>query len=111
MSSPCHPHHSLQQVLLGECLSGALYVDDFRRMMAEVGLSAWGICNSRRVEVDKPGLKQQLGDIKLYSLTVRAVKLPPGEADDLPEDYGQVSSEVTDAGSLLLLCFYIYEKH
>ena len=79
-------------------------------MMAEVGLSAWGICNSRRVEVDKPGLKQQLGDIKLYSLTVRAVKLPPGEADDLPEDYGQVSSEVTDAGSLLLLCFYSFSS-
>ena len=72
-------------------------------MMAEVGLSAWGICNSRRVEVDKPGLKEQLGDIKLYSLTVRAVKLPPGEVDDLPEDYGPVSGQVFDCRASFML--------
>ena len=80
-----------RQVLLGECLSGAMYVDDFRRIMADVGLSAWGICDARTIAIEKRRIRKQLGDVRFYSLTIRAVK-PPAEKqlDDLPEDYGQV---------------------
>ena len=90
MSVPSEP--SLQSFLLGECLSCALYVDDLRRIMLQVGLSAWGICDARTIAIEKRRIREQLGDVRFYSLTIRAVKLPAEKLlDDLPEDYGQVS--------------------
>eukprot|EP00245_Coleochaete_scutata_P010104 TRINITY_DN3489_c0_g2_i1.p1 TRINITY_DN3489_c0_g2~~TRINITY_DN3489_c0_g2_i1.p1 ORF type:complete len:520 (+),score=99.96 TRINITY_DN3489_c0_g2_i1:50-1561(+) len=80
------------KVLFGECLSGALYLGDFRRLMAAAGLGAWGICSRQTVGISNPEVQKQVGPINFYSLTIRALKLPPSELDDALEDYGQMAT-------------------
>ncbi|CAI7806550.1 unnamed protein product [Closterium sp. NIES-54] len=91
------PKHLQQdKVLFGECLSGALYLEDFRRLMASVGLGGWGVVEARELDVENPDIAARIGPIRFYSLTVRAVKLPSGagdrEGEDLPENYGQTAT-------------------
>ncbi|CAI5466676.1 unnamed protein product [Closterium sp. Yama58-4] len=91
------PKHLQQdKVLFGECLSGALYLEDFRRLMASVGLGGWGVVEARELDVENPDIAARVGPIRFYSLTVRAVKLPSGagdgEGEDLPENYGQTAT-------------------
>lgn len=76
-------------VMLGECLGGAMYGEDFRRMMAAVGCA-----DARRVSVgdlalNNPALQAKAGNIRFFSTTVRAFKLG---LEDRCEDYGQVAT-------------------
>ncbi len=75
-------------VLYGECLSGAMYVEDFRRMLREVGCSDYRTMTRRVVTVGDPAIAARVGHIEFTSRTVRAFKLP---LEDQCEDYGQVA--------------------
>jgi arsenite methyltransferase len=68
----------LQQdpVLLGECLGGALYHEDFRRLMFDLGCA-------------DPQIEARIGMVAFESRTVRAFQLP---LEDRCEDYGQVAT-------------------
>ncbi|RAP37768.1 methyltransferase type 11 [Candidatus Marinamargulisbacteria bacterium SCGC AAA071-K20] len=81
-------------VLYGECLSGALYIEDFRRILNECGCLDYRITETRRLTINNKELEEKLGDIKFYSITVRAFKL---NLEDRCEDYGQT---VTYKGSM-----------
>jgi SAM-dependent methyltransferase len=74
--------------LYGECLSGALYIEDFRRMLRERGVLDYRVVNKRRITVNNPQLEAKLGPVNFFSVTVRAFKL---DLEDLCEDYGQVA--------------------
>ena len=76
-------------VLLGECLGGALYIEDFRRILREVGCLDYRVVSKRRLTLDNPEIERKAGMIDFYSVTVRAFKL---ELEDLCEDYGQVAT-------------------
>jgi SAM-dependent methyltransferase len=76
-------------VLLGECLGGALYVEDFRRILREVGCVDYRVVSRRRLSLDNPEIERKAGMVDFYSLTVRAFKL---DLEDLCEDYGQVAT-------------------
>lgn len=65
------------KVLWGECLSGALYKNDFKRIMERVGFTKYWIVTSRSMSIDDPEIKTKLGKIKFYSETVRAFKAGP----------------------------------
>jgi len=82
-------------VLHGECLSGAMYEEDFRRLLAGLGCPDTRQVTRRSLEVGDPVLKAKLGPIDFWSVTVRAFKLEGLE--DRCEDYGQV---VTYKGTL-----------
>lgn len=74
-------------VLYGECLSGALYWNDFLVLAKSAGFADPRLVADRPVTVEKPDLREQLGDIGFYSATYRLFRL-----DDLEpacEDYGQ----------------------
>lgn len=77
-------------VLYGECLGGALYIEDFRRMLRDLGCLDYRIVTSRPIEVEDPELKARVGSIRFYSMTIRAFKLPES-VEDICEDYGQVA--------------------
>ena len=77
-------------VLHGECLSGALYIEDFRRILADNGCPDYRVVSSRKMTVDDPTLAELCGDIGFYSITVRAFKLP--DLEDRCEDYGQMAT-------------------
>lgn len=75
-------------VLHGECLSGALYVEDFRRLLQEFGCPDYRVVAGHDIEIENPEIEQKVGMINFRSLTIRAFKLDLLE--DICEDYGQV---------------------
>jgi SAM-dependent methyltransferase len=83
------PEHLLSDpVLRGECLAGALYVHDFRRLLCEVGCRDYRVISQSQVSLSDPEIERKIGMIGFFSLTVRAFKL---ELEDICEDYGQVA--------------------
>ncbi len=80
-------HYQDDPVLHGECLAGALYIEDFRRLLREVGCPDYRVMQKRRVRLDNPAIEEKIGMIDFYAMTVRAFKLDCLE--DLCEDFGQ----------------------
>jgi len=76
-------------VLLGECLGGAMYLEDFRRLLRDLGCLDYRVVTSRKVALSNTGVAAKAGMIDFYSLTVRAFKLETLE--DICEDYGQAA--------------------
>lgn len=73
-------------VLRGECLAGALYPEDFRRMLARLGCADHRVLARSPVPLLDPEIEARIGMIGFESLTVRAFKL---DLEDRCEDYGQ----------------------
>jgi SAM-dependent methyltransferase len=74
-------------VLYGECLSGALYWNDFAGLARRAGFVDPRLVTDRPVIVEDPALRQKVGDIRFFSATYRLFKVPELEPDR--EDYGQ----------------------
>ncbi len=75
-------------VLLGECLGGAFYLEDFRRLLLKLGCPDYRMVAASRIELNDPAIEHKAGMIGFYSMTIRAFKL---ELEDRCEDYGQVA--------------------
>jgi arsenite methyltransferase len=76
-------------VLLGECLGGALYKEDFRRIMDRLGCFDVRVLKTTPIELIDPDVVRKIGHIAFSSLTVRAFKLA---LEDRCEDFGQVAT-------------------
>jgi SAM-dependent methyltransferase len=76
-------------VLRGECLSGSLYTEDFRRLMAKCGWADLRYTNIRNLDIKNDEIKDRIGFAAFSSRTVRAFKLD--DLEDICEDYGQVA--------------------
>jgi len=76
-------------LLLGECLGGALYVEDFKRLCHEVGFADPRVLSSAPITVGDDALAALLGEARFTSITYRLFKLPTGRLETLCEDYGQ----------------------
>jgi len=79
-------HLKNDSVLHGECISGALYIEDFRRLLQKLDIEEYRVYSKRDLEITNPEIKARVGAIKTWSITVRAFKLP---LEDLCENYGQ----------------------
>jgi SAM-dependent methyltransferase len=75
-------------VLVGECLAGALYTEDFRRLMQDSGCPDARTVTASPVAISDPDIERKIGFAAFTSRTVRAFKLP---LEDRCEDYGQVA--------------------
>lgn len=75
-------------VLVGECLGGALYIEDFRRLLEKIGCPDYRIVSQTPLTLDDPEVQSKVGSIQFYSITVRAFKL---ELEDRCENYGHVA--------------------
>lgn len=75
-------------VLRGECLGGALYWEDFRRLMAAAGCRDVRVIERQRVAINNSDIETRTALIEFYSVTVRAFKL---DLEDRCEDYGQAA--------------------
>ncbi|MGY6274825.1 methyltransferase domain-containing protein [Methylomonas sp. MgM2] len=75
-------------VLLGECLGGALYWEDFRRILQNLGCPDVRAVKQNAISLDDPEVFGKIGMVKFNSVTVRAFKMP---LEDRCEDYGQVA--------------------
>ena len=76
-------------VLRGECLSGTLYTEDFRRIMAKCGWADFRYTSIRNLNLGNGEIEKVLGFANFSSRTVRAFKL--ADLEDICEDYGQVA--------------------
>lgn len=78
------------EVLYGECLSGALYPEDFRRLLAALNCPDVRKMSSSAITIENPELQRRLGQISFTSQTIRAFKI--SSLEDRCEDYGQVAT-------------------
>jgi len=76
------------KILRGECLGGALYIEDFRRMLRGIGIPDTRVTSKRQLTLDDPEVQQKAGMIDFYSMTVRAFKV---DLEDICENYGHVA--------------------
>lgn len=76
-------------VLYGECLSGALYWNDFLSLAKECGFADPRLVEDAPITVNNKALEAKLGHIGFYSATYRLFKLPSGVLEPDCEDYGQ----------------------
>jgi len=76
-------------VLMGECLAGALYTEDFRRILQSVGCADVRQVSSRPVPLLDEAIEERIGMIHFTSRTFRAFRL---EFEDRCEDFGQVAT-------------------
>lgn len=74
-------------VLWGECLSGALYWNDFLKFAKRAGFIDPRVVESRALVVENEELKEKIEDINFFSVTYRLFKIEGLEEDC--EDYGQ----------------------
>ena len=81
-------HLKKDKVLYGECLSGAMYTEDFRRMMTGLGIPDTRVVNKRLLTLEDPELFKKAGMIDFYSMTIRAFKV---ELEDICENFGHIA--------------------
>lgn len=87
--SGCRVPQSLRddEVLWGECISGALYWNDFLTLAKQCGFTDPRLVSDSVITIDNPELEKKCGHIDFFSATYRLFKLEG--LDALCEDYGQ----------------------
>ena len=73
--------------LWGECISGALYWNDFVNLAKKCGFGDPRLVEDSRITIKNKALEAKCGNVNFYSATYRLFKLPDLESDC--EDYGQ----------------------
>ncbi len=76
-------------VLLGECLSGALYYEDFRRLMQAAGCADVRRVSASSIPLLDEAIIEKIGMVQFHSATIRAFKL---DLEDRCEDFGQTAT-------------------
>lgn len=76
-------------ILRGECLGGGLYIEDFRRILLEIGCKDYRVVSRTKIDLRNPEIEKKVGMIGFYSMTIRAFKL---KLEDRCEDYGQIAT-------------------
>lgn len=82
-------------LLYGECLSGALYWNDFENLAKSIGFIDPRLIESRAITIDNDEVAKRLDDLKFTSATYRLFKAQNLEVD--AQDYGLT---VTYQGSI-----------
>lgn len=76
------------QLVMCECLGGAMYTEDFRRMMQTIGIADTRSLSKRELTIEDEYIQHKAGMIDFYSMTMRAFKV---ELEDVCENYGHVA--------------------
>lgn len=73
--------------LYGECLSGALYWNDFLNLAKQAGFADPRLVEDRPLTIENESIQKRLGATRFYSATYRLFKLD--QLEPACEDYGQ----------------------
>jgi len=99
-------------VLYGECLGGALYIEDFIRMARDVGFIDVRMLSKQPIDVTDETLKDLVGQAKFYSITFRCFKV---DCETICEDYGQIATYLggipTQEHAYVLDNHHVFEKN
>ncbi|WP_298789009.1 hypothetical protein [uncultured Campylobacter sp.] len=85
-----HENISDDRILRGECLGGAMYIEDFSRLLQAIGWKDFHYMSSVRAAIDNPQIEDLIGNIKFSSRTVRAIKISDF-IEDICEEYAQIA--------------------
>ena len=77
------------QEMWGECLSGAMYIEDFMRICQSIGFTDPRTLKVSVITVNNEKIQKKLGEAKFFSITYRLFKMPQGMLETKCEDYGQ----------------------
>ncbi|KAL9651210.1 hypothetical protein ABK040_008281 [Willaertia magna] len=77
------------ELLFGECIAGALYINDFISLSKKIGFNDPRQMSINEIKINDPQLKGLLGKARFYSITYRLFKLD--NLENNCEDYGQVA--------------------
>ncbi|KAJ2403008.1 hypothetical protein GGI23_000290 [Coemansia sp. RSA 2559] len=69
-------------VLLGECIGGALYAEEFERISRDVGFVQPRVLSVAHIEINDPELRALVRDTRFYSITYRLFKSSSKRAED-----------------------------
>lgn len=75
-------------VFHGECLGGAWYWEDFRRLLDGLEIPDYRVMSRQSLEIDDAAMAAQTEGIRFDSATIRAFKID--SLEDQCEDYGQL---------------------
>jgi arsenite methyltransferase len=75
------------KVLWGECLSGALYWNDFLSLAKRSGFADPRMVEVEDITIESKEVEKLIGDIRFFSVTYRLFKIPKLEEEC--EDFGQ----------------------
>lgn len=75
------------EVLWGECLSGAMYWNDFHKAARNAGFTDPRTIENRPITIENEELEEKAGNLNFFSVTYRLFKMDGLEEDC--EDYGQ----------------------
>lgn len=76
------------KVLYGECISGALYINDFITLCKEVGFKDPRVIEQKEIQLNGLGeFKKLLGETRFFSISYRLFKIK--DLEPYCEDYGQ----------------------
>lgn len=81
------PELKQDPILYGECLSGALYWNDFHNLAKHCGFADPRLVEDRPLGIDNSDIEAMVGHIGFYSATYRLFKM--AELEPACEDYGQ----------------------
>ncbi|MBQ3302152.1 MAG: methyltransferase domain-containing protein, partial [Eggerthellaceae bacterium] len=76
-------------ILHSECLGGATYAEDFRRLMEHAGFERFVWTVDDDMHVGDLAIETRVGFTSFRSRTVRAIKCAAGTLEPTEEDYGQ----------------------
>lgn len=76
-------------VLLGECLGGALYTEDFRRILEKLEIRDFRKISQTPIALEDPEIHRKVGMARFSSITHRIFNM---DLEDRCEDYGQVAT-------------------
>ncbi len=82
-------HIAKDPVFVGECLGGAMYMEDFRRLLFKLGCPDPRRIATSEITINNTQMQDQAGLAKFYSITVRAFKM---DLEDRCEDHGQIAT-------------------
>ena len=82
-------HLATDPILRGECIGGAMYSEDFRRIMQWSGFADFRYKSSRTLDLDNEAIIEKVGFANFMERTVRGFKLD--DLEDICEDYGQIA--------------------
>lgn len=94
-------------LLYGECLSGALYWNDFQNLAKKAGFQDPRLVEDRPLNIDNEQINARIGHISFYSATYRLFKLDALESHC--EDYGQ--AVIYRGGIVHHEQFFTLDKH
>ncbi|KAJ2122936.1 hypothetical protein IW147_002984 [Coemansia sp. RSA 720] len=66
-------------VLLGECIGGALFTEEFEQMAVDIGFARPRVLSVGHIAINDAELQGLVGEAKFYSITYRLFKVPQAD--------------------------------